>query len=214
MKTKTILLTLCALVATLGTATAQETIALPQPQKTLQVTLMQALTDRKSLRDYSTREIPMQELSNLLWAANGVNREDGRRTAPSAINAQDIDVYVVNSQGAYLYNAPKNQLEQVYKGDLRKEVAGRQEFAATAPISLVLVCDGSRYSFPDGGQKFGGMDAGYVSQNIYLYCAAAGLATVARASMDAEALKKALNLKESQILELNHPVGYPEGEKQ
>lgn len=204
---KKILFAIIASAFFCGKAEAQPEIQLPKPQTALPTTLMQALAARHSVRNFSDKEIPLQELSNLLWAANGVNRTDGRRTAPSAINAQDIDIYVVSAKGAYLYRAEEHALVAVTDRDLRKAVASGQSFAATAPIALVLVSDAAKFSNP-GAAKFGDMDAGYVSQNICLYCVAAGIGTVPRAIMDAEALKSGLKLKETQRLCLNHPVGY------
>ena len=190
---------------------ADETIQLKEPDKTLSVSLMQALSDRKSQREFAEKPLSLETLSSLLWAANGVNRPDGRRTAPSAVNSQDIDIYVCLASGAYLYDAKQHRLVRVTTEDVRKQVAGRQPMAA--PVFLVLVGDVSRYT---GGvssrrqvlESLAAMDAGYVSQNICLYCSAAKLATVPRASMDKEALTKSLQLKESQILLLNNPVGY------
>ena len=190
---------------------ADSIIKLMKPNKSLDVLLMQALTDRASQRDFADKQLSLEDLSSLLWAANGVNREDGRRTAPSAVNAQDIDIYVCMASGAYIYDAKQNQLARVTTEDLRPAVCGRQPMEA--PAFLVMVADLSRY--PDGlatqrsiVESFAAMDAGYVSQNICLYCAAAKLATVPRASMDKEALTKSLNLKDTQIPLLNNPVGY------
>jgi nitroreductase len=190
---------------------AGETIQLKEPDKTLNVSLMQALSDRKSQREFSEKPISLETLSSMLWAANGVNRADGRRTAPSAVNAQDIDIFVCMANGAYLYDAKQHQLKRVTTEDVRPQVAGRQPMAA--PVFLVLVGDVSRYPGGMAQQRqvvesLSAMDAGYVSQNICLYCAAAKLATVPRASMNKEALAKSLNLKETQVLLLNNPVGY------
>ena len=190
---------------------ADSVITLLKPDKSLDVSLMQALSDRKSQREFADKPLSLEDLSSLLWAANGINREDGRRTAPSAINAQDIDIYVCLANGAYLYNAKQNQLVRVCTNDLRQAVAGRQP--VVAPAFLVLVADLSRYPERVLSQRqlvesFACMDAGYVSQNICLYCSAAKLATVPRASMDKEALTKALNLTDNQFPVLNNPVGY------
>lgn len=190
---------------------ADSIIKLMKPNKSLDVSLMQALTDRASQRKFADKQLSLEDLSSLLWAANGVNRGDGRRTAPSAVNAQDIDIYVCMASGAYIYDAKQNQLARVTTEDLRPAVCGRQPMEA--PAFLVMVADLSRY--PDGlasqrsiVESFAAMDAGYVSQNICLYCAAAKLATVPRASMDKEALTKSLKLKDTQIPLLNNPVGY------
>ena len=190
---------------------ADSIIKLLEPDKTLDVSLMQALSDRASQREFSNKQLSLEELSSLLWAANGVNREDGKRTAPSAVNAQDIDIYVCMASGAYLYDAKQSKLSRITTEDLRPAVCGKQPMEA--PVFLVMIADISRY--PEGlasqrqlVESFACMDAGYVSGNIGLYCAAAKLATVPRASMDKEALAKALNLKDTQILVLNNPVGY------
>ena len=190
---------------------ADSIIKLLEPDKTLDVSLMQALSDRASQREFADKQLSLEDLSSLLWAANGVNREDGKRTAPSAVNAQDIDIYVCMASGAYLYDAKQSQLSRITTEDLRTAVCGKQPMEA--PVFLVMIADISRY--PEGlasqrqlVESFAAMDAGYVSGNIGLYCAAAKLATVPRASMDKEALTKALNLKDTQILILNNPVGY------
>lgn len=186
---------------------AQKNITLPPTSIPTEVTLMKALSNRQSTREFSTQQISLQKLSNLLWAANGINRTDGKRTAPSAVNAQDIDIYVCRADGAYRYDAQKNMLEFITNKDLRSAVAGGQDFVKQAPVCLVLVSDAAKFT-RGGGDKFGGVDAGYVSQNICLYCAADGLATVPRASMDSATLKKELKLTDKQTPWLNHPVGY------
>ena len=190
---------------------ADSVIKLQEPDKTLDVSLMQALSDRASQREFADKQLSLEDLSSLLWAANGVNRENGKRTAPSAVNAQDIDIYVCMASGAYLYDAMQSMLTRITTEDLRPAVCGKQSMEA--PVFLVMVADLSRY--PEGlalqrpfVESFAAMDAGYVSGNIGLYCAAARLATVPRASMDKEALAKALNLKDTQIPLLNNPVGY------
>lgn len=190
---------------------ADSIIKLLEPDKTLDTSLMQALTDRASQREFADKQLSLEDLSSLLWAANGVNREDGKRTAPSAVNAQDVDIYVSMASGAYLYDAKQSQLTRITTEDLRSAVCGKQPMEA--PVFLVMVADISRY--PEGlasqrplVESFAAMDAGYVSQNICLYCSAAKLATVPRASMDKEALTKSLNLKDTQIPLLNNPVGY------
>lgn len=187
-------------------AAAQEVQPLPKPDKKAKMTLFQALDRRESVREYSDREIPERTLSNLLWAACGINRPgQGRITAPSAINAQDITVYVCRQDGAWKYDAAAHALTKVSDKDLRKQVAGFQDFAATAPVSLVLVSDISKVR---NHSELGAMDAGYVSENICLACTALGLATVPRATMDKAELAKELKLGDSEVLMLNNPVGY------
>ena len=187
---------------------AQEKIQLPAPQWDKGISkfsLVDALTQRQSVREYATTALTDQELSNVLWAACGINRPETKKiTAPSAINAQDIMVFVCREDGAWRYEPDGQSLVKVSSLDLRKAVAGRQEFAAAAPVCLVLVSDVSRVH---DRREFGAMDAGYVSENIYLICTALGLKTVARASMERDALVRELGLSDSQIPMLNHPIG-------
>lgn len=195
-----------AMLCMVMVAAAQEVRPLPKPDKKAKMTLFQALDRRESVREYSDREIPERTLSNLLWAACGINRPgQGRITAPSAINAQDITVYVCRQDGAWKYDAAAHALTKVSDKDLRKQVAGFQDFAATAPVSLVLVSDISKVR---NHSELGAMDAGYVSENICLACTALGLATVPRATMNKAELAKELKLGDSEVLMLNNPVGY------
>lgn len=197
-----------AMVMMSGFVKAGETIKLPPVVKGVPASLMQALEKRQSVREFDKGNIPLRELSNLLWAANGVNREDGKRTAPSALNKQDVDVYVCMENGAYKYDAKGHALVQVTDKDVRPAVAAQQTWAADAPVVIVLVSDLRKL----GGEKareMGAIDAGHVSQNVCLYCAATGLATVPRASMDKRAVATALNLENGQEPMLNLPVGYP-----
>lgn len=190
---------------------AQDVKKLPEPDKDVKMTLFQSLQQRKSVREYSGKEIDDMKLSQLLWAAVGINRPDGHLTAPTAINAQDITVYVCSKDGAWLYVAKDNALQKVSDKDLRDAVAGRQKFAAEAPISLVIVTDNAKFrgGSTNGPTISGAIDAGYVSQNIDLACEALGLATVPRATMDKEVLKTELKLSDTQNAILNHPIGYP-----
>ena len=204
MNMKKIILALAA-AALATSALAQEVIKLPQPDKNVSMTLYQALQQRASVREYSDAQISDASLSQLLWAACGVNREDGRLTVPS----QEESVYVCRADGAWLFNAQENILTKVSGKDIRPDLAGRQTSVANAPLFLVIVCDLNKYKFRDERTAmFGAIDAGYVSQNICLACEALGLATVPRGSMNHEAVKTALGLKEGQELMLNHPVGY------
>ena len=181
-------------------------IQLKAPNLKRGVSIMEALSKRQATREYAHRKLELQDLSDLLWAAVGINRpESGKRTAPTALNRQEIDVYVCLPEGAYLYQADKHQLLPVSNEDLRPMVAGRQDFAKTAPLCLVIVADLEQYN---GEILMPAVDAGIVSQNISLFCSGVGLATVPRASMEHDQLKKALKLKESQRPIMNHPVGY------
>ncbi len=196
-----------------GCANAQDlkVIQLDAPNKDRGSSIMKSLAERRSAREYAEQDLSLQDLSDLLWAANGISQEsDGKRTAPSALNKQDIDIYVVMKEGAYLYDAKAHALHPITAGDHRAAVAAGQDFAKTAPVSLVLVSDLSRFGeVSDRTRLTGAMDAGYVSQNICLFCAGTGLATVPRATMDKAALKEILKLTDSQELMLNSPVGYP-----
>lgn len=186
------------------------TIELPPPGKEGGAPLMDALSQRRSAREFSPRDLPSQTLSDLLWAAYGVNRLDGGRTAPSALNAQEIDLYVALPTGAYLYDASANLLRLVAGRDLRS-VTGYQDFVDAAPLDLVFVADHGRMSFVPVGQREGYAfaAAGAISQNVYLFCASSGLATVIRAWIDREAIANALGLSHDQQVMLSQTVGYP-----
>lgn len=197
------------LVSTALCATA-EVIQLPAPVREGGVPLLKALNDRKSSREFADREIPLATLSSLLWAADGINRPDGRRTAPTGLNVQDIDVYAIVKSGAYRYDPKANALVLVNPGDHRA-AAGRQDFAQKAPLNLFFVQDTSR-AMKAGeldSMRYGGLHAGAVMQNVCLFCAANGLATVPRAYIDYDALSKALKLGPTQRTMLGQTVGYP-----
>jgi nitroreductase len=210
---KRVLAACFVLVVLAGSLTAQDVtpVKLPPPQTDGGKPLMQALKARQSAREFGTDKLTPQVLSNLLWAAWGVNRPDGHRTAPSASNKQEIDVYVTLPDAAYVYDAKANQLTPVAAGDLRG-ATGTQPFPATAALNLVYVADTSKVARPasDPQQAMNiGADAGFIAANAYLYCASEGLATVVRASIDKPALAKALRLKEAQVIVLAQSVGYP-----
>ena len=191
---------------------ASEIIALPEPQKEGGVPLMEALSKRRSDREFSSQELPLPLLSNLLWAAYGVNRTDGHRTAPSALNAQEIDVYVALPSGAYLYDAAANQLQLVVSSDLRI-ITGYQDFVDEAPLDLVFVADYSRMKLVPVAfrESYASVAAGAISQNVYLFAAGNGLATVIRAWIDREAIADALGLSHDHQVLLSQTVGYPRG---
>jgi SagB-type dehydrogenase family enzyme len=172
--------------------------------------LMDALAKRSTAREFDLRELSPRELSSLLWASFGINRPDGKRTAPSAKNCQETDLYVILKQGAYLYDAKSNKLNLVLKGDLRS-LAGTQAFATNAPVTLVFVADFARMEKMSAEEKmnFAGIDVGYISQNAYLFCASEGLVTGARASVDRKGLGSKLNLRPEQLIILAQSVGYP-----
>lgn len=186
-------------------------IQLQAPDKERGASVMQALADRRTERVFADKELSLRDLSDLLWAAGGINRPaTGHRTSPTALNAQDVDIYVVLPDGGYLYRPERQVLEPVAEGDQRLWVAGPQDFMVNAPVFLVFVSDISRFPSGDEGVRvrLGAYDVGIVSQNVNLFCAAVGLATVPRASMDIEKLREVLRLKDSQYPMMNNPVGY------
>lgn len=182
---------------------------LPKPTPAGGMPLMEALARRQSIRSFSEKELPAEVLSNLLWAAWGVNRPStGRRTAPSAHNRQPIDLYVITANGAYLYEAKEHRLVHVAGGDLRK-LAGRQDFVYSAPVNLIYVEDTTRSGQDAQSAVWSGVTAGAIAQNVYLFCASEGLATVVRGWVDHEPLARALALKPTQRVILAQTVGYP-----
>jgi SagB-type dehydrogenase family enzyme len=194
-----------------GLAAAQEPkpIVLPAPQTNGGRPLMQVLKERKSTREFSAEKLPPQVLSNLLWAAWGINREDGRRTAPSASNRQEIEIYVVTADGAHVYDAKGNALKPVVSADLRK-LTGTTAFVAEAPLNLVYVADFSKLGGGDENAKTATANAntGFIAQNVYLFCASEGLGAVVRGSVNRAELGKALNLRPDQRITLAQTVGY------
>jgi SagB-type dehydrogenase family enzyme len=189
------------------TAFAQD-VQLPAPN--LDTPIMHALKNRHSTRAYSDREVSDQTLSELLWAAYGINRpETGGRTAPSAMNAQETMIYVLLAKGTYRYDAEHQSLKLVTPDNLIKFVAV-QDFVKHAPVHLVFVADLSKLA-QTGAQKefFAAAHTGFISQNVYLYCAANDLGTVVRAWMDVAGLHKALNLDENHMITLTQTIGYP-----
>jgi SagB-type dehydrogenase family enzyme len=186
-------------------------IALPKPQMDKGKPLMQVLKERKSSREFSPQKISDQDLSNILWAGFGINRpETGGRTAPSAMNMQEIDLYVTLEQGCYRYDAKSNTLVRVASKDLRP-LAGKQAFVKDAPANIIFVADYSRMkkSSSNDPKSYLIADAAFISENMYLYCASEGLATVVRASIDKPELAKALQLRQDQEIIFGQTVGYP-----
>lgn len=211
MKKALYILVLIVFVSNLN---AQEfkSIALNPPDINSGLTVMQAFSKRSSASAFTSEKLKLQDLSDLLWAADGINRRDSRkRTAPSAMNAQDIDIYVFLEEGVYIYNAGSNSIDPVVAGDQRALAAGRQTEFANAAVILVLVSDISRFKNGEDNMKLSmaAMDAGMVSQNIAVFCAGTGLLTRPRATMDQPKLKEILKLKDTQYPLLNNPVSYP-----
>lgn len=209
-----LLLTLLFVYVTLISQETEKMIQLPEPQMDIGRPLMQVLKDRQSSRSFSKEKLTIQTLSNILWAAFGVNRpESGKRTAPSARNRQEISIYMVMNDGVYLYEAGQHTLKQVLTDDIRV-LTGRPEWVQEAPLNLIYVADFSKLGDAEEIQKFitSSTNAGFISQNVYLYCASEGLATVVRGSVDKSALEKAMGLRPDQKIILAQTVGYPKKE--
>ncbi len=185
-----------------------QTLKLPEPKKTGGMPLMEALSKRATVRFFDTTNITLLQLSNLLWASFGTNRSDGKRTAPSANNKQEIDIYVLLKRGTYVYDAQNNNLNLITQEDLRS-VAAEQIFA-DAPVQLIFVADLAKRSedTQEGKLKSANIDCGYISQNTYLYCTSEGLATGARGTVKREALIPKLKLRPEQKILLAHSVGH------
>jgi nitroreductase len=218
-----------------GQAQDLKTIKLLEPNKERGLPFMKALSVRASVREWSDKDLGLQDLSDLLWAANGINRPDGKKTASSAMNAQDVDIYLFMKAGVYLYDAAAQALVPVLAGDHRSELmmmrpgggpggpgapgakpgekpAAKPEAKPQAPppIQIILVSDISRFTRGETPLKleWAAIDTGIVSQNISVLCAATGLGTRPRASMDKAKIKELLKLSDTQYPLLNHPVGY------
>jgi SagB-type dehydrogenase family enzyme len=186
-------------------------VQLPTPQMEGGRPLMEVLKDRHSTREFSGEKLSLQELSNLLWAAFGINRPDlGKRTAPSARGYYEIEVYVALADGLYLYDAKANRLEPISSKDLRG-ATGLQPFVKEAPLNLVYVANYSRMGSYSPQQKdfYSACNTGFIAENVYLYCASAGLATVVRGFVDKPALAKEMRLGPDQKITLAQSVGYP-----
>lgn len=191
-----------AYLAVTFTASAAD-IELPAPQTSGGMSLMDALANRKSTREFDPeKRLSEQQLSDLLWAACGFNRED-KLTVPTALNRQELSLYVIMPEGAYFYDNRANKLVLVTDEDIRL-LAGKQEYAQKAPLNIAIVSDMEKMP----NDIFAGTDAGAVMQNIYLWCAANGVGTVTRGSFDADALSKALHLDANKRIILVQTVGY------
>ena len=187
-----------------------QTTHLPKPNMQRQtLTVMEAYQQRKSVREYNAKPLSDQDLSDLLWAAQGQNREDGHLTSPTAMNRQEIRLYVFTDKNVSLYDPKANTLTQVAEGDHRGIVAAGQDFAKTAPVVLLMVADMDKFrSNNQHAQWMVAVDTGIVCENINLICSAAGLCTVPRGTMDQKAISTLLGLNDNQIPLINNPVGY------
>jgi len=185
-------------------------LTLPPPQTDGGKPLMQVLKDRQSTRAFSTEKLTPQVLSNLLWAAWGINRPDGRRTAPSASNRQEIDVYVAAPEGLYVFEAKGHSLRPLLGDDIRA-ATGTQDFVRDAAVNLVYVADFAKMGQSPQQDKlvYSAADTGFIAENAYLYCASEGLAVVVRASVDRAALAKTMLLRADQQIVLVQSIGYP-----
>jgi len=206
-----LVLTVLLICPALASAQELKPIQLLKPQVEGGRPLMQVLQDRRSSREFSTEKLPLQVLSNMLWAAFGVNRPDsGKRTAPSASNRQEIDIYVATADGLYLYDAKAHTLKPVLAEDVRA-ATGLQPFVQEAPVNLIYVADFSRMGEMTAEDKvfYSAANTGFIGQNVYLYCASEGLATVMRGLVDRPALAKVMKLRPDQKVVLAQSVGYP-----
>jgi SagB-type dehydrogenase family enzyme len=188
-------------------------LELPAPRLAPGLSLEQALAKRRSTREFRPEPVPLAQVSALLWAAFGINRAGSwGRTAPSAHDRQAVTVYVVLPEGAYRYEPGEHRLQRVHADDLRA-LTGTQEFAATAPLNLVYVVDFGQEEEVDEEEHgfLAGADVGCIAENVYLYCAATGLATVVRGLIDRRPLAQALGLRRSQRIALAQSIGYPRG---
>jgi nitroreductase len=204
-------LSILFLFSNLSIAEDLKPIQLPNPQNDGGKPLMRALKDRQSSREFGAEKLPIQLLSNLLWAAGGINRDDaGKRTAPTAHDWREIDIYVATADGLFLYDPSANLLKPILSEDIR-ELTGKQPFVKTAPVNLVFVANYSRMSGASDEDKtfYSAADTGFISQNVYLFCASEGLATVVRGYVDRPELAKKMKLSPDQAITLAQTIGYP-----
>jgi hypothetical protein len=210
------LFTFTTVFSAVGLPVNGDTTFLPKPDLSKGKPLMQLLKERKSSRSFSDRKIELTTLSDILWAANGINRDDGKRTSPAAMNVQVVDIYAVMPDAVYLYNAEKHCLIKVSDSDVRKNT-GKQDFVFSAPLNLVYIVNLSKYSkLPSGLTntsletmlQWAYISAGAQSQNVNLYCASEGLGAVVRTSIDASEFGKVLKLPEDQIAILAQTIGF------
>ena len=183
-----------------------ESVALPAPAKTGGMPLMQALAERKTVRDYKPAELDAATISEILYAANGVNRPDGKRTIPTAMNKQDLEVYIALPGAAYHYDAKANKLVKIADGDFRSELIMRKDLATNSACILVYASDSSK--FPND-IKYPAIHVGEASQDIYLYCASKGLGTVSLGMYDEKGVRKVFKLDDKMTVILAQAIGVP-----
>jgi len=209
MKLRSLYLALFALF-TFNFAIAQESVKLPEPDRTGGKPLMQALNERSSSRDFIDKDLTEQQISNLLWAAYGINREeDGKHTTPTSRNKQDIEIYMTLKKGVFLYIPEEHSLKQLSNEDLRK-VTGKQPFVKDAALNLIYVSDFDKLGNSDDNTKLmtAATHCGFIGQNVYLYCASEGLISVFRAWIDKNEIREALQLKDNRKVIYCQTVGY------
>jgi nitroreductase len=207
---KNLIIFMLSTVFTVTACAQNQDIKLPEPQKTGGKPLMDCINNRQSGRDFDeTKELSNQTLSNLLWVAYGFNRED-KRTVPTSRNKQEMDIYVALKSGIYRWDAKTNVLKLIAKGDFRKNT-GAQPFVEKAPVNLVFVCNKTKADAPNEQKLTEATyaNAGFIAQNVYLYCASEGLSTVIRGMMPKEELSKIMKLTPDQMIVLAQTVGYP-----
>ena len=190
-------------------ASQDASIQLPKPTVTGGMPLYDALNNRQTQRKFSSQPLSEQQLSDLLWCAGGVNRPDGKLTSPTARNAQEIDIYVFMEKGIYLYLPKENVLKMILPEDHRAEMSAYSKMPAEAPVTLLFYANYDKMEGfdEDARQFYGATDAGFVSQNVYLYCAANKLSTVVMGAIDRDVLKELIPVEGKAILA--QPVGYP-----
>ena len=204
-------------------AASAQNITLPKPDmQEKSTTVMEALATRHSTREFAASPLSYQELSNLCWAACGMSRDDNHRTAPTAMNRQEIRLFAFTKEGVYEYDAKANTLVKKADGDHRELLASagsnpangksgfKQEFVMDAPVSLLMVIDFDIFGRTDiKAHQMGAVDAGIVCENINLYCQAVGLVTVPRATHDTDGIRRLLGFSDNQLPIMNNPVGKP-----
>ena len=193
-------------------ATGSAVLELPPPRTQGGKPLIEALRLRRSIREYSDRPLPLQVLSDLLWAAFGINRPSGDRTAPYWRHIMVIDVYAAMANGVWLYEPKRHVLLAHLRADIRAQT-GLQDFVANAPLNLVYVAHGERMQDISANERrlYASVDTGFIGQNVYLFCASEGLATVFRGAVAYEKLNRTMQLEKDQFVTFAQTVGYPRG---
>jgi nitroreductase len=199
----------CATLPAIAAGQSIDPLRLPAARTSGGMPLLDALKRRHSTREYSDRSLPLPLLSDLLWAAFGVNRASGDRTAPYWRHVMVIDVYVASADGTWIYDAASHTLLPHRAGDLRAQT-GRQDFVGTAALNLIYVAHGERMTDVSAEERrlYACVDAGFIGQNVYLFCASEGLASVFRGAVDTEALGRLLKLGPGQFVTFAQTVGY------